>query len=144
MALRLCPNFDSGMIIYSGAVVDRLHVNGISYGRPKGGKIRSIEIGPEETITELQYHKTAWWWEGTMCSFTLVTDVNTYHVGGFEEWKAENPNGRYGYCGSKKFSVQIPTNQDINSFFESEIIYGRIKRFGSNWIIGFKSETEIV
>ena len=135
---------NSGMILYSGAVVDRMLVNGISYGRSKGGTFRSIEIGPNETIKELQYHKTAWWWEETMCSFTLITNANTYHVGGFEEWKAENPNGRYGYCGTKKYSVQIPTDQDINSFFESEMIFGSYTRYGSDWIIGFKSETEIV
>ena len=132
------------MIIYSGAVVEKMRVNGILYGRPKGGKIRTVEIGPGETIKELQYHKTAWWWPETMCSLAIITDVNTYHVDGFEEWKAQNPSGRWGYCGSKKFSIQIPEDQDINSFFESEIIYGSFTRYGSNWIIGFKSETEIV
>ena len=121
-----------------------MYVDGILYGRSTGGTSRDIEIGPNEIITELQYHKTAWWWEGTMCSFTLITDVNTYHVGGFEEWKAINPSGRYGYCGKKKFSVQIPNGQDTNSFFESDIIYGSISGWGSNWIMGFKNEIELV
>ena len=84
-----------------------------------------------------------------MCSLTIITDVNIYHVPGFEEWKAENPDGRWAYCGggrwvSKKFSVQIPIDQDLNSFFDSEIIYGSFSRYGSNWIMGFKSQTEIV
>ena len=30
------------------------------------------------------------------------------YVDGFEEWKAVNPDGRYGYCGSELFSVKVP------------------------------------
>ena len=131
------------MAIYSGAVVDRIRVNGTFYGRSRGGKIRSVEVGTDEKIEELQYHKAAWWWEEALCSLTIKTDTNTYHIDGFEEWKAKNPNGRYGYCGSKQFSVKIPKNQDFNSFLNSEIIYGAYKRYGSDWIIGFNGETEI-
>ena len=131
------------MTIYSGAVVDRIRVNASFYGRPRGGSIRSVEIGTDEKIEELLYHKAVWWWEEALCSLSIKTDANTYHVGGFEEWKAKNPNGRYGYCGTKKYSVKIPKNQDFDSFLNSEIIYGDFKRYGSDWIIGFNGEVEV-
>ena len=132
------------MTIYSNAVVERIRVNTTLYGRPKGGLIRSVEIGSDEKIEELLYHKVVnTWWEEALCSLSIKTDANTYHVGGFEKWKAKKPNGRYGYCSTKKYSVKIPKNQDFNAFLDSQIIYGTLGGYGSDWIIGFDGEAEV-
>ena len=98
----------SSLVIHNAAVLDRLEFNGVQYGRSNGGTERIVEFGQNEVVKEFQYHKTAWWWIDTLCSFTIITNIKTHHVDGFEEWKAVNPDGRYGYCGSELFSVKVP------------------------------------
>lgn len=88
--------------------MNRIEYNGIEVGRSDGGIARTIELGPNEIVENFQYHKAEWWWVDTLCSLTIKTNVNIYVVDGFEEWKAENPDGRYGYCGSRLFYAEIP------------------------------------
>ena len=154
----------SRLFIYSKEVIYSLKFNNDLYGRPNGGVERIIEFEPNEVVEEFQYHKTAWWWPGTLCSFAITTNVITYHqvdgnitteilrrktynVEGFEEWKAENPSGRYGYCGKQLFSVKVSSNEDLNSFFNSELVIGVSKdesvNRGPDWILGFKNETVV-
>ena len=136
----------SRLFIYSNAVIASLKFNNVLYGRPNGGMERIIEFEPNEVVEEFQYHKTAWWWVGTLCSFAIKTNVKTYNVDGFEEWEAKNTE-RYGYCGKQQlFSVKVSSNEDLNSFFNTELVIGESKGNrdrGTNWILGFKSETVV-
>ena len=133
----------SRLFIYSKEVIYSLKFNNDLYGRPNGGVERIIEFEPNEVVEEFQYHKTAWWWPGTLCSFAITTNVNTYNVDGFKEWEAKNLE-RYGYCAKQQlFSVKVSSNEDLNSFFNSELVIGVSRGESANWILGFKNEAEV-
>ena len=105
---------------------------------------RSISLRPNEFLEEIQYNKAdGFSIKAGVCFMTLITNMETYHLDWAESWIAENPTERKGYCGNKQFSVRIPKTGNLNSFFESNIIYGTYKKHGTNWILGFKTETEI-
>ena len=115
-----------------------MYIHGIRYGRTGGGNAQDVQIDQNEKIKEIQYQKAVSRSSypesrvGALCSLTLITDDNTYQI---------IPSSQSsGQCGNKSFSVQIPNNQDLNSFLNTETIY----RSGSDWIIGFKGEIEIV
>ena len=77
--------------------------------------------------------------------FSAKTNVKTYNVNGFEEWETKNTE-RYGYCGKQQlFSVKVSSNEDLNSFFNTELVIEESKGNrdrGTNWILGFKNETK--
>ena len=67
----------------------------------------------------------------------IKTDLKDYHIPGFDQWEAAS-NDRQGYCDTTpQYSVQIPSNLDMDTFLESNIVYD-----DNDWIVGFKTETE--
>ena len=120
-----------------------MYIHGIRYGRTGGGNAQEVQIGQNEKIKEIQYQKAVSRPSfpesrvGALCSLTFITDANSYQI---ETMDQMNSNDSRQICGDKRFSVQIPNHQDLNSFLNTETIY----RSGSDWIIGFKGEMEIV
>ena len=121
----------------------KLKVNDFQYGKTEAFNervVESITLQADEIVEELRYHKAEWWWISTFCSFTILTNRGSYYFKWSEDWKAQNPTGRWGYCGTKQYSVKVPSYTDLNSFFESSLIYGTYEKYGTNWMIGFKNE----
>ena len=120
-----------------------MYIHGIRYGRTGGGNAQDVQIDQNEKIKEIQYQKAVSRPSfpesrvGALCSLTLITDDNSYQI---ETMNQMNSDDSRQFCGDKRFSVQIPNNQDFNSFLNTETIY----RSGHDWIIGFKGEIEIV
>ena len=115
-------------------------IDGVEYGRFSSESARLVEIRPDEVIEEIQYNKAVWWWKDAICSLSFITNQTTYSINWSDQWKAVNPNGRYGYCGTTKYSVRVPQGQNLNNFFNSSIIFGTNEKYGPNYIIGFKNE----
>ena len=122
-----------GIKIHRGGVVDSITLNDKQYGRSSGGVVESITMEPDEIIEEIIYRKAVLVWIDSLCSMIIGTNFNT-HVVSFPEWKIQTAN----YCGETLFSVRIPNNQNLASFFDTELEYNY-----DNWIIGFQNETVI-
>ena len=133
---QVINSYCDGLTFYTGAVVDKILFNGDLFGRPSGGFAKPVVIGPNEIIQEFQYSKAIRFYTGKLCYMIIKTDLNDYPIEGFDQWEGHSSD-RQGYCDTTpQYSVQIPSNQDLGSFLDFNIVYD------SQWIIGFKNETE--
>lgn len=125
-----------GLIIYSGAIVDGIRLNGVEYRRSDGGSARTFAFGPDEIVEELRYRKASRYYINSLCYLVIITNFDTYQVDGFAEWEAGDSQ-RGGYCATQQYSVQIPSDQNFAAFLDSNILYDAVS------ITGFNGENEL-